>query len=100
MSDRDRAVDALVGAALKAVEQIESLLVLLDRQGVTKKLRELLQTLDAIPTLEHDLSIVKSRLRQMLSSDPDKTPRHGISSMDLKVVNPSKAGTGKKDNEL
>jgi hypothetical protein len=85
---KEKAFDALLWSAIKAIEQIEAMLALLDRAAVSKRLREVLELLDSIPTLESDLSIVKNRLRSMLSSDPDRTPRVGISVRSMEAVEP------------
>jgi len=84
---KDKAVDALLWAAIKAIGELEGMLALLDRAGIVKKLREVLDLLDSLPTIENDLAIVKNRLRQMLSSDPDKTPK-AISIKDMEAVEP------------
>jgi len=78
---RDRGVfDDLVRAAEKAVSEAETLLGLFDRAGIVKTLRTLADALDRLPMLQNDLHMVRARLRAMQASDPDKTPRVGIST--------------------
>lgn len=78
---RDKAVDALLGAIIKTVEELEAFVVMLENVNtdeggrLVSKLREIANLFDKLPLLANDLSVIKRRLRGMLSSDPDKTPR-------------------------
>lgn len=79
-------VDAHIAAAIKTIEELEALITMLGtfvddpelvskRASVASKLREIANLLDKLPLLSNDLSVIKRRLRGMLSMDPDKTPR-------------------------
>ena len=79
---REKKVDALLGAAIKSVEEVEALVSMLvsvnndpDPFTLTSKLREVANLLDKLPLLQNDLLTIKRGLRRMLSIDPDKTPR-------------------------
>lgn len=86
--------DALIGAIIKVVEELEALVVMLENVNaddgpvkLTSKLREIANLFDKLPLLANDLVVVKRRLRGMLSSDPDKTPR-AASVKDFAAVTP------------
>lgn len=88
---REKEADALVGAAISTVEQLEALIAMIralnggvgaKNSNVSTLLRELASMLDGLDLLENDLRVIKKRLRGMLSSDPDKTPR----AMNLKEL--------------
>lgn len=78
---RDKSVDALLGAIIKAVEELEAFVVMLENVNtdeggrLVSKLREIANLFDKLPLLANDLATIKRRIRGMLSSDPDKTPR-------------------------
>jgi hypothetical protein len=78
--------EASVLAAIVAIEGVEALLKLFDKPGILKALDTLANALRSVPPLLNDLSIARSRLRALLASDPDKTPRHGISSSALRAM--------------
>lgn len=82
---REKTTDALLSAAIKSIEELEGLVVMLENIGLPSKLRELADLLDTLPKFAGDLSVVKRRLRGMMSTDPDKTPR-AISVKDLAAV--------------
>lgn len=93
---REKATDALLGAAIKSIEELEALVSMLgsfereegsNRVLVSSKLREIADLLDRLPLMANDLSVIKRRLRGMLSTDPDMTPR-AISVKDLAAVTP------------
>jgi hypothetical protein len=90
---RDKAADALLGAAIKTVEELEGLVAMLENVNtdegpkLTSKIREIADLLDRLPLLANDLMTIKRRLRGMLSSDPEKTPR-AVSVRDFVAVNP------------
>ena len=87
--------DALLGAAIKAVEELEALVSMLGAFGsdddkprrisLASELREIASLFDRLPMLENDLRVIKKGLRGLLSTDPDKTPR-AISIRDLQAV--------------
>jgi hypothetical protein len=79
--------DATIKAGLKAIEELQGLLKLLDRPGTIARLKEVVATLESLPLLEQDLVVLANRLRGMLSSDPDKTPVQGISGQ-YKAIRP------------
>jgi hypothetical protein len=68
-------VDATLLAAIATIEELENVLRVIDREAVSKRLRDLLEVVESLPFLENDLRIFKHRLRQRLKNDPDKTPR-------------------------
>lgn len=84
MRDRESPADrdALIGAAIKAVEEFEALLSMASGLTAEKKrpalisetLREIAGIIDSLPLMAGDLYTIKKRLREMLSIDPDKTP--------------------------
>jgi len=89
-------VDALIGATIKTVEELEGLVSMLGAFGADEddkprrislaaELREIAALFDKLPMLENDLRVIKRRLRASLSTDPDKTPR-AISIKDLQAV--------------
>lgn len=89
-------VDALIGATIKTVEELEGLVSMLGAFGAEEddkprrislatELREIAALFDKLPMLENDLRVIKRRLRASLSTDPDKTPR-AISIKDLRAV--------------
>lgn len=91
---REKMSDALLGAAIKSIEELEALVSMLEsfnttegsnRVLVSSKLREIADLLDRLPLMANDLGVIKKRLRGMLSSDPDKTPR-AISVKDIPAV--------------
>lgn len=92
------AVDALIGATIKTVEEIEALVSMLGafgdgkdegprRTSLASDLREIASLLDRLPLLANDLITIKRRLRTSLSTDPDKTPR-AVSVRDFVAVTP------------
>jgi hypothetical protein len=94
-------LDTLLGAAIKTVEELEALVSMLGsfvveegakRVLVSSKLREIADLLDRLPLAQNDLGVIKRRLRGLLSTDPDKTPR-AISVKDLPVVTPDHGET-------
>ena len=89
---REKATDALLSAAIKSIEELEGLVAMLenlDADGgpgrLVSKLREIANLFDKLPLLAGDLNTIKRRLRGMLSTDPDKTPR-AISVKDIPAV--------------
>lgn len=89
-------VDALIGATIKTVEEIEALLSMVkhytnddnsSRGAVASALRRVADLFDRITLLENDLVVIKRRLRGSLSTDPDKTPR-AVSVRDFIAVTP------------
>jgi hypothetical protein len=90
---REKATDALLGAMIKSTEELEALVAMLeylnssDGPKLSSKLRESADLLDRLPLLANDLRTIKRRLRGMLSSDPDKTPR-AVSIRELQAVIP------------
>lgn len=90
---REKMTDALLGAAIKSIEEIEALVSMLQNVNndegprLSSKIREIADLLDKLPLLANDLNTVKRGLRKLLSSDPDKTPR-AISVTDLVAVTP------------
>lgn len=77
------AIDVLLGAGIKVVEELEGLLSMVDalnsgggkdRVPVATALREISSLFDRLPLLQNDLRVIKKRMRKMLSIDPDKTP--------------------------
>ena len=87
--------DALLGAAIKVVEELEGLVSMLGAFGdegdkprrisLASELREIASLFDKLPLLENDMRVIKKRLRALLSTDPDKTPK-AISIKDLQAV--------------
>lgn len=87
--------DALLGSAIKTVEELEALVSMLGgfgsdddrprRVSIASELREIAGLFDRLPLLENDLRVIKKGLRALLSTDPDKTPR-AISIKDLQAV--------------
>lgn len=89
--------DALIGAAIKTVEELEGLVSMLGafgsgseeerprRASLSAELREAAALFDGLPLLANDLGVIKRRLRALLSTDPDKTPR-AISIRELQAV--------------
>lgn len=91
---RDKSADALLGAAIKSIEELEALVVMLENVNsddgpgkLVSKLREIANLFDKLPLLANDLSVIKRRLRGMLSSDPEKTPK-AVSIRDFVAVTP------------
>lgn len=91
---REKAADALLASAIKSIEELEALVVMLENVNVdqgpgklTSKLREIADLFDKLPFLANDLNTVKRRLRGMLSTDPEKTPR-AVSVRDFVAVTP------------
>lgn len=91
---QSKAADAFIGAQIKIVEQLEALVVMLENVNtddgpakLTSKLREIANLLDTLSLLANDLATLKRRLRGMLSSDPEKTPR-AVSVRDFVAVAP------------
>jgi hypothetical protein len=91
---REKATDALLSAAIKSIEELEAIVVMIGtvnksapEVALSSKLREIAGMLDQLSLLESDLNVIKKRLRGMLSTDPDKTPR-AISVKDLQAVTP------------
>ena len=91
---RDKAADALLGAAIKCIEELEALVVMLENVNtddgpgrLVSKLREIANLFDKLPLLSNDLNVIKRRLRGMLSSDPEKTPK-AVSLRDFPAVTP------------
>lgn len=81
MATQDRAAfDAVLKLADKALQEFQGLLAITDLQGVVKRLRTLADLFERFPMLDNDISLLRSRLRGMMSSDPDRTPVTGISS--------------------
>jgi hypothetical protein len=76
--------DATILAAIATIEELEVVLATVDRETVSKRLRELLEVVESLPFLENDLRIFKRRLRERLKNDPDKTPRP-VSVTDLEA---------------
>ncbi len=74
------ALDAILKLADKALAELQALLDLFDRAGTVKRLRDIADRFDRLPHLENDISLLRARLRTMMSSDPDRTPVTGISS--------------------
>ncbi len=79
---REKVTDALLGAAIRSVEELEAFVVMLENVNtddspgkLTSKLREVANLFDKLPLLANDLRVIKRRLREMLSIDPDKTPK-------------------------
>lgn len=78
---QDRAAfDAVLKLADKALQEFQGLLAITDLQGVVKKLRVLADLFERFPLLDNDISMLRSRLRGMMSSDPDRTPVTGLSA--------------------
>lgn len=87
--------DALLGSAIKTVEELEALVSMLGgfgsdddrprRISIASELREIAGLFDRLPLLENDLRVIKKGLRALLSTDPDKTPR-AISIKDLQAA--------------
>ena len=92
---QEKMTDALLGSAIKTIEELEALVVMIGsvntekQDSLSSKLREIASLFDRLPLLESDLNVIKRRLRSMLSSDPDKTPR-AISVTDLQAVESEK----------
>jgi hypothetical protein len=77
----DRAAfDAVLKMADKALQEFQGLLAITDLQGVVKKLRMLAELFERFPMLDNDISLLRSRIRGMMSTDPDQTPVTGIST--------------------
>lgn len=82
MSENDRATfDAILRLADKALQEIQALLAITDRAGLVKKLRNVADFFDRLPMLENDVSILRARIRSMMTSDPDRTPVTGMNSL-------------------
>ena len=90
---REKRADALIGAAIKNVEELEALVAMLQNVNsaegprLSSKVREIADLLDKLPLAANDLSVIKRELRKLLSTDPDKTPR-GVSVRDFVAVTP------------
>jgi hypothetical protein len=80
MANDRAAFDATLKLADKALGEIQALLDLFDRPGTIKRLRDIADRFDRLPHLENDIGLLRSRIRSMMSSDPDRTPVTGISS--------------------
>lgn len=95
---REKAADATLGAAIKCIEELEALVVMLENVSndegprLVSKIREIADLLDKLPLLANDLMVIKRRLRGMLSSDPEKTPR-AVSVRDFVAVQPDPSDT-------
>jgi hypothetical protein len=77
----DRAgLDAVLKLADKALQEFQGLLAITDLRGLALRLRGLADLFERFPMLDNDISVLRSRLRGMMSSDPDRTPVTGISS--------------------
>jgi hypothetical protein len=74
------ALDAVLKLADKALQEFQGLLAITDLQGTVKKLRLLADLFERFPMLDNDISLLRSRIRGMMSSDPDQTPVTGIST--------------------
>ena len=74
------ALDAVLKLADKALQELQGLLSIVDREELVKKLRSLADLFDRLPMLENDVTVLRSRIRGMMSSDPDRTPSTGIST--------------------
>jgi hypothetical protein len=78
---QDRAaLDAVLRLADKALQEFQGLLAITDLEGVVKKLRNLADLFARFPMLDNDISLLRSRIRGMMSTDPDQTPVTGISA--------------------
>lgn len=74
--------DALLKDAIKLIEELERLVGLISGLDAAAKrpalishcLREIASILDSLPFLIGELYTIKKSLRDMLSTDPDKTP--------------------------
>jgi transposase InsO family protein len=94
---REKSIDALIGATIKTVEELEALVSMLGafgdgkeeprRTSLASDLREIASLLDRLPLLANDLITIKRRLRSSLATDPDKTPR-AVSLRDFAAVTP------------
>ena len=94
---QEKQIDALLGAAIKTVEELEAIVSMLGAFGdsaegplrisLAAALREIAGLLDRLPLAANDLVVIKRRLRGMLSIDPEKTPRP-VSLRDLEAVRP------------
>lgn len=93
---REKMVDALIGATIKTVEELEALVSMVkhytsddnsSRGAVVSSLRRIADLFDRLTLLENDLVVIKRRLRGSLSTDPDKTPR-AASVRDFVAVEP------------
>lgn len=74
------ALDAVLKLADKALQEFQGLLAITDLRGLALRLRGLADLFERFPMLDNDISTLRSRLRGMMSSDPDRTPVTGISS--------------------
>ncbi len=74
------ALDAVLKMADKALGEFQVLLVILDRASLVRKLRDIADVFDKLPTLENDVTTLRNRLRGMMLSDPNRTPVTGIST--------------------
>jgi hypothetical protein len=95
---REKVTDALLGAIIKTIEELEALVSMLGafgddkgdaprRLSLASELREISNLLDRLPLLANDLVVIKRRMRGLLSTDPDKTPR-AVSVRDFVAVEP------------
>lgn len=89
---REKTADALLASAIKDIEELEALVVMLENinidTGPTKlasKFREMANLFDRLPLIANDFAVIKRRLRGMLSSDPDRTPK-AVSLRDFAAV--------------
>jgi hypothetical protein len=86
-------VDILLSSAIKDLEELEGLVSMLESVNndegprLASKIREIADLLDRLPLIANDFSTIKRRLRGMLSTDPDKTPR-AVSVRDFPAVQP------------
>jgi hypothetical protein len=95
---REKVTDALLGAIIKTIEELEALVSMLGafgddkgdtprRLSLASELREISNLLDKLPLLANDLVVIKRRMRGLLSTDPDKTPR-AVSVRDFVALPP------------
>lgn len=94
-SRKELETDALLASMIRTVEELEGLVSMLGAFGsdedtprrisLASELREIAGLFDRLPMLENDLRVIKRRIRGMLSTDPDKTPR-AISITELQAV--------------
>lgn len=80
MANERAGLDAVLKLADKALSEVQALLAIFDRESIVKKLRDVVELFERLPHLENDITRLRSRLRAMMSSDPDRTPVTGISA--------------------
>jgi uncharacterized protein HemX len=78
--------ESAIRDAVDALLKAETIIADFDRSGVMKKLDELREAVEALPQVQLDMRISRLRLQAFLSSDPDATPTHGISTATLKAA--------------